>query len=110
MSCVELLGHLRQAGVGDPRDVRYALFEEDGRLSVFKSDAPGGAILHALFAEGGVDRANLRMCGRDEAWLRERIADSGLPDDGIFMLAISDADEIVVIPKDGETKKRKVRK
>ena len=112
MSCVELLGQLRQAGVGDPRDVKYALFEEDGKLSVFKVDSPSGAILHVLFAEGSVNRANLDLCGKDEAWLNARIRDTGLDGGGIFMLAISDSDEIVVVPKDGgkQRKKRKGKK
>ena len=110
MSCGELLGQLRQCGVGDPRDVRYAIFEEDGKLSVFPSGGGGGAIVHPLYADGGVCKNNLALCGKDEAWLKDEIRKSGYAEEGIFMLAATDAGEVFTVPKNKESGGRKKKR
>ena len=105
MSCGELLGQLRQNGIGDPRDVRYAIFEEDGKLSIFPAESPGNAIVHPLFADGGICKNNLAMYGKDEAWLEGKIAESGSRREDIFLLAITDKGEVLTVPKTGRGEK-----
>ena len=100
MSCQELLGQLRRQGVGDPREVKYALFEEDGNLSVFPVDNPSGNIVHAMFADGSICANDLALCGRDESWIDGIIADSGYARKDIFLIAANDAGEHFVIPKE----------
>ena len=107
MSCGELLGQLRRSGIGDPRDVKYALFEEDGKLSVFPVDRPGGAIVHPLFCDGEECRGNLSLNGRDVRWLDREIGRTGLPRERLFMLAVTDGGEIFHVEKQEKKKSGK---
>ena len=106
MSCGELLGQLRQSGIGDPRDVKYAIFEEDGKLSLFPVEAPGGSIVHPLFADGEICKNNLRLSGKDKRWVEREIKRRGTSEDKLFLLAVTDSGEVFHIAKDGGAKAR----
>ena len=99
MSCGELLGQLRQGGIGDPRDVRYAIFEEDGKLSLFPAENPGNAIVHPLFADGGPCKNDLALCGWDEERLEREIGRTGMEKRDIFLLAVTDGGEVFCVPR-----------
>ncbi|MBQ3099883.1 MAG: DUF421 domain-containing protein [Clostridia bacterium] len=97
MSCEDLLGQLRENGIGTPADVKYALLEEDGKFSVFPSNEQSGKILHAMFVDGHVCPYNLRLAGKDEQWLSKKLG--GQAGD-IFLYAIDQYGKPTVIYKD----------
>lgn len=84
MTLDELTGHLRQKDVLSFTQVQYAILETNGELSVFPYPAQMPATAAdagirvqpqslpvTLIADGTVSRENLRLVGRDEAWLWE---------------------------------------
>lgn len=98
MSCEGLLAQLRQNGIGDPADVRYALLEEDGKFSIFPVDNPSGNILHAMYVDGHICPYNLRLSGKDEEWLTKKLTETGCKDD-IFLYAVNDDGKSTIIYK-----------
>lgn len=83
MTLDELTGHLRQKDVLSFTQVQYAILETNGELSVFPYPAqkpaaaadacievPPQSLPVTLIADGVVSQENLRLAGRDEAWLQ----------------------------------------
>jgi len=110
MSCQELFSQLRRSGIGDPRDVRYALLEGDGQLSVFGVSNPGGIILHTMFADGEPCLDNLRLCGKDESWLDGRLANAGIDRKKVFLFAANGSGDELLVPADVNIKKKGKKK
>ena len=82
----ELTELLRQNNVLRPETVQFAILETNGNLSVFPypKDKPATAkdvgitpkeqlIPYTIVADGKVNPDNLRLSGRDEAWLRQAL-------------------------------------
>ena len=79
----ELIGHLREKDVLDPRTVQFAILETSGDLSVFPypKERPATAkqagiradkqhLPVTLISDGKLLRKNLALTGRTEAWLQ----------------------------------------
>ncbi|MBQ2715362.1 MAG: DUF421 domain-containing protein [Clostridia bacterium] len=103
MSCEDLLGQLRQNGIGDPADVKYALLEEDGKFSIFQTDKPSGNILHAMYVDGHICPYNLRLSNKSEKWLRSKLHAAGQKRE-VFLYAINDDGKATIIYKDKGSK------
>ena len=88
----ELLEELRCQGISCVEDVKYAILENSGQLSVLPwthQHPPTAAQLHleveddvtlptVLINDGRVLRKNLAACGHDRVWLEEQLREGGL--------------------------------
>lgn len=91
LSCEELLSQLRLQGIDDPAKVDFAVMEPNGQISVIqnrspKDTSPPAGVMRLLISDGRVNRDNLRLAGRDEAWLGEYLKGQGLRPRDVFML------------------------
>ena len=109
----ELLGELRLKDVGDLSDVNYAILEQNGQLSVFlkkdkqtltlkdagiKSQDEG--ICHAVIVDGEINESNLKLSGKNEAWLTSTLRARNINMKEIFLLTVNDTDQTTIIYKD----------
>lgn len=103
----ELLSELRQKGAPDIASVKYAILEDNGKLSVFlKSDAspatakdmgvspPDCGIAHELVIDGAVVRENLALMKKSRVWLDRELEKRGVALEDVFLLTLNDAGEI----------------
>ncbi len=111
----ELLEELREQGYSSIADIKYAVLENSGQLSVLpwaRQQPPTaeqlGVDVHdettlpvVLINDGRVLRKNLAACRRDEAWLTETLQRNGLvsPKE-VFLLTQDDQGQIVCIKKE----------
>lgn len=106
MTLDELTGHLRQKDVLSFTQVQYAILETNGELSVFPYPAQMPATAAdagikvqpqslpvTLIEDGTVSRENLRLVGRDEAWLQ-----------GVLSRYEAAAEETLLLTVDGQDK------
>lgn len=93
----ELMGHLREKDVLDPRQVQYAILETDGTLSVFPRQQPAEPLPVCLIEDGKIIPRNLTLLGRDEAWLQTALGEHTAED---TFLLIQMGDELVWIGKE----------
>lgn len=112
----ELLGELRSQGITDISDVKYAILETGGQLSVLPrtKEQPltpqqlSLAVEDDVFLptviinDGRLLRENLQQTGHDSQWLQQQLRQNGVrrPSD-IFLLSVDDRGEVVCIVKDG---------
>ena len=111
----ELFEELRTQGVTDIRDVKYAVLETGGQLSVLLRTAaqpatPRQMDLHCeddvflptvIINDGRLLRDNLRRAGRDEAWLHKQLREKGVhTPTQVFLLSVDEQGETICIVKD----------
>lgn len=99
LSCEELLSQLRLKGVNDPQNVEYAVMESNGQISVIQSESDGDStaltgVMRLIISDGWVNRDNLRLIGRDTAWLEKYLKKRGLHSRDVFML-LSDGGKVL---------------
>lgn len=112
ISTEELLSQLRQKDVTDPNDLAYAILEPNGQISVtLKSSARPATtqelgvetvetgIAHLVINDGQINRRNLSLAGKTDAWLQTLLRKKRLAAKDIFMLTVDDAGSVHIIPK-----------
>lgn len=113
----ELLGELRLKDVSDISDVDYAILEQNGKLSVFlKQDKQpicaqdlnierkSVGIAHAVIIDGEINESNLRLAGKNNAWLIKYLNRIGLSLNKIYLMTIDDNENINIIKKEEKWK------
>lgn len=111
----ELFEELRTQGVTDISDVKYAVLETGGQLSVLLRTAAQPAtpeqmrldceddvfLPTVIINDGRLLRDNLRQTGHDEAWLQAQLSENGVDAPSqVFLLSIDERGEIICIVKD----------
>lgn len=111
----ELLEELRGQGLSRIQDVKYAILENSGHLSILpwtKQQPPTVSQLElaveddvtlpvVLINDGRVLRRSLAVCGKDMAWLEQVLEQQGVDSSGqVFLLTLDDTGQIDCIKKE----------
>ncbi|MCM3397658.1 DUF421 domain-containing protein [Oceanobacillus profundus] len=101
---------LRQQGIFSLQEVKYAVLEPSGQLSVLKNELSSpvtaemlsikpkkATLTHLLVDEGRIEKKALKNIQKDERWLRAQLAEKGYKDlSKIYYAEWSSANGIVV--------------
>ena len=111
----ELLEELRGQGYSDLSQVRYAILENSGKLSVlpWAKHAPltaqalglsveeDAALPVVLINDGRVLKKNLSACGRDSAWLQKALEDRGIASPAqVFLMTVDKSGTVCCVKKE----------
>ena len=111
----ELLEELREQGFTCVEDVKYAVLENSGQLTVFPwtarqpptaeqlgLDLEDDVTLPAVIInDGRVIRRNLMACGRDENWLRKQLSrEKAASPEEIFLLTLDEQGKVFCVRKE----------
>ena len=101
----DLLEELRAGGILSPTEVGTAIMETSGKISVFPKSAYRGimprdlgiqtgyeGIPLTLVMDGHLQRSNLPLCNRDEAWVLKHLKRLGFTDFRQVLLCYLDTD------------------
>ena len=83
----ELLGLLRLAGAPDIADVRDAVLEANGEMSVSLADSSPGSF--AVVEDGVINEKALDRIGRDKRWLNKTLTEKGKSAKDLFLVCAS---------------------
>ncbi len=113
MEIDELLSALRQQGYSDVSDIRYAILEENGALSVFPNAArsfltPSDLALspeerglaHLLLLDGRLISENLALSGWTEDRLDKELRQRGLSRKDVFLFSADDTGAVNCVKKE----------
>ena len=108
----ELSVYLRQKDVMDPRQVQYAILETNGILSVFPYPAqlPASAkesgieakpryLPITLVSDGKLLKDNLKLTGKNRAWVEKMLAQRNLTVADTFLLMVDASDQLIIYEK-----------
>ena len=93
----ELLGQLRLKSIGDVSQVEYAVLEQNGQLSVLKSN---DNFAHTLIADGEINSAGLDLCGKNEEWLYNQLNARSLNKKEVFLMTVDENGQTNIIYKE----------
>ena len=111
----ELLEELRQQGYSSLEDIKYAVLENSGRLSLLPwsrcqpltaqqmgLDLPDETTMPVILIDDGrVLKQNLSSCGRNEAWLRQELhRQKCTSPKEVFLLMLDEQGQVSCIPKE----------
>ena len=111
----ELLEELRGQGIASIEDVKYAVLENSGQLSVLPwswRQPPTAAQLGleveddttlpvVLVNDGRVLRKNLAACGKDEQWLLQTLRGENLSSPReVFLLTLDERQQVICVKKE----------
>lgn len=83
LSANDLSFKLRQAGVLDVRNVKRAVFERNGQLTIILKDED--SFKYPLILDGKIDMEELSTSGKDEAWVEEELQKRHLSVSEVYM-------------------------
>ncbi len=108
----ELFSQLRIKSILSLDDIEYAILEQSGQLSVITKSmcqpvspsdlsisVPERGIAHAVIMDGKINESNLKIVGKNEAWLSNRVKAHGLLIEDIFIYTINDIGEEKIIKR-----------
>lgn len=113
----ELLEELREQGYSDLQDIKYAILENSGQLSVFPWTTQQPPTVEQLGLEiqddvtlpvvlindGRVLQKNLTACGRDARWLQKQLqAEKISSPREIFLLTLDEQGSVFCVKKEAE--------
>ena len=112
----ELMEELRQQGYSSITDVKYAVLENSGNLSVLPwvkkqpvtpeqmglDPVDDVTLPTILISDGRLIRRNLTVCGRNETWLQQELGRQKLSQSQVFLLTIDENGTVVCIGKEND--------
>lgn len=110
----ELMEELRLQGYSSITDIKYAILENSGQLSILpwqkkQSVTPEQMGLDVadnvtlptiLISDGRLLQKNLKSCGKDEVWLQKELQRQKLPQNRVFLLTVDENETVVCIGKE----------
>ena len=90
---------MRTQGIGDLSDVRYAILEQNGKISFIKgSESPN--IATALVIDTNPKLNNIKEAGLDMEWLTDRLNERDTKLCEVFLMTVNEDGKITLIKKE----------
>lgn len=118
LSFDELFSQLRQQGYDDISQIKYAILEQNGNITVIQQakykplspdtlgiSVPESGLFHIIIERGKINLNGLNAVGYTEKKLNSVLSSLGYTPDDIYLMLINDALETRIIPKDRAKKK-----
>jgi uncharacterized membrane protein YcaP (DUF421 family) len=94
ISIEELLSAARQNGIGNISDIRYAIIEPNGKISVLDC-----GLTHIIVSDGEVNQKTLKSLGYDERWLKKQLDKENASLSEVFFFGIDDEEKTTFFKK-----------
>ena len=98
ISINELMCEIRLQGYSDLSDVKYAVLEQNGKISTF--DKKSKKFTHAVIIDKEVNDDALKLLGYDSEWLANALKARGIDKSEIFLMTANKDGEITIINKE----------
>ena len=113
----ELTGQLREQGIMDLSTVKYAILETNGQISAFpyakyqpaSAKAAGVHVTddqlpYTIISDGHLLEENLRLSGKNRAWLDTLLRQRGCTEAAVFLLTVDQSGKIYFCKRTGGSK------
>ena len=99
ISINEVLTEMRTQGIADFKEVRYAILEQNGKVSFLKeSDSPN--ISHTVIIDTKPDFENLKEAGLTMEWLEDKLREKKVKFEDVFLMTVNENGDISLIEKE----------
>ena len=115
LSLDELIGELRQSGVSDISEVKYAILEQNGKITVIQNasakpisaeqmniEVCDSGIDHIIISDGFVNKYSLDLLGISENELYRILASKNITKKDVYLMLIDDSKKVKIFRKEKE--------
>ncbi len=115
LSLDELIGELRQSGVSDISEVKYAILEQNGKITVIQNasakpisaeqmniEVCDNGIDHIIISDGFVNKYSLELLGIGEDELYRILASKNITKKEVYLMLIDDSRNVKIFRKEKE--------
>ena len=113
ISLDELMSKLRQQGANNISEIKYAILEQDGLMSVIfsapyrtvelndlKLNTEDDGISHIVISNGTINKHSLKTINRDVNWVKEQLDAQKINIKDVFLMTVNDSYSINITKKD----------
>ena len=113
ISLDELIGELRQSGIADISEVRYAILEQNGKITViqeekykplsanhFNIEVCDNGIDHIVISNGFINRYNLKLLSMTKHDIRDILSARDIKQSNVYLMLIDDSKNVKIFTKD----------
>lgn len=113
ISLDELMSELRRQGVNDISQIKYAILEQDGQISIIlKSEynplspsdlninVSDDGIAHIIIANGVINAHGLEFIGKNRDWLERQLEKNKCRASDVFLMTVNDSGKINLTKKE----------
>ena len=113
LSLDELIGELRQSGISDISEVKYAILEQNGKITVIqnasskplsaeqmKIEVCDNGIDHIIISDGFVNKYSLELIGMSENELYGILSSKKLTKNEVYLMLIDDSKNVKIFRKE----------
>ena len=90
----DLISEARQKGISDISSLQYAIFEDNGKLSVFEKAKTGETergVAHTVIVDGEINRFGMKYVRMTEETLKKRLDEKNTSLKKVFLYTVDDA-------------------
>ena len=115
LSLDELIGELRQSGISDISEVKYAILEQNGKITVIqnasakpvsaeqmKIEVCDNGIDHIIISDGFVNKYSLELIGMSEDELYRILASENISKKDVYLMLIDDSKNTKIFKKEND--------
>ncbi len=99
ISINEVLCEMRMQSIFDISTVEYALLEQNGNISFYKSKN-SDKITHSIILDGEINKNLLSRLGYDFCWLKEKLSNYQEIPENVFLFTVDDNENTNLVRKD----------
>ena len=99
ISINELLCEIRLQGIADINCVKFAVLEQNGKISLFEEDKSQN-FSHPIIIDKEIDKNSLRLLGYDETWLEKELLRCGADKNSVFLMTVNQNGKTNIIYKE----------
>ena len=113
LSLDELIGELRQGGISDISEVRYAILEQNGKITIIQNasakpvsveqmniEVCDNGIDHIIISDGFTNKHSLKLLGITQKELKAILDKNGLRQKNIYLMLMDDSKNVKIFKKE----------
>ena len=113
LSFDELFSELRQQGIDDISQIKYAILEQSGNITVIQKaryrqpnaeqlhlKPKENGLFHIVIEQGSINKHGLSSLSISEKSLQKELSRRGINQKDVYLMMINDANEIKIIEKE----------
>lgn len=114
ISIDDLFEELRLQGYKNINEIKYAILETNGKLSIFPTNdnkditcgdiginTDNPCLPYVIICDGFIDKKNLHFCGKNQNWLQKQYKKFKVKSEkDVFLLTVDEENNVVFFPKE----------
>lgn len=92
----DLFSQLRDKGYDSPMDIRWAILETSGKLSIISKEQSQTNYPDPLIMDGKIEKETLKACNKTEQWLYQKLSQQNIQVNEVHLALLLNQDRLII--------------